>query len=35
LIRLGDHDADFLCCAAVDSLTVVPIQAEPGVLRAS
>jgi 2-phosphosulfolactate phosphatase len=33
LIGLGDHDADFQCCAAVDSLTVVPTQAEPGVLR--
>ncbi len=32
---LGDHDADFSCCAAVDSLEIVPIQAEPGVLRAS
>jgi 2-phosphosulfolactate phosphatase len=35
LIRLGNHDPDFRCCAAVDSLTVVPAQAEPGVLRAS
>jgi len=35
LIRLGDHDADFACCAAVDSLQIVPVQAEPGVLRAS
>ena len=35
LIRLGDHDADFACCAAVDNLQIVPIQAEPGVLRAS
>jgi 2-phosphosulfolactate phosphatase len=34
LIRLGDHDADFACCAAVDSLSLVPFQAEPGVLRA-
>jgi 2-phosphosulfolactate phosphatase len=34
LIGLGDHDADFACCAAVDSLEVVPVQAEPGVLRA-
>jgi len=32
---LGNHDADFACCAAVDSLTIVPVQAEPGVLRAS
>jgi 2-phosphosulfolactate phosphatase len=35
LIGLGNHDADFACCAAVDSLEIVPIQAEPGVLRAS
>ena len=35
LIGLGDHDADFACCSAVDSLQVVPLQAEPGVLRAS
>ena len=35
LIGLGNHDGDFSCCAAVDSLQVVPVQAEPGVLRAS
>jgi 2-phosphosulfolactate phosphatase len=35
LIGLGDHDADFTCCAAVDSLDIVPMQAEAGVLRAS
>ncbi len=35
LIGLGNHDADFACCAAVDSLEIVPIQVEPGVLRAS
>jgi len=35
LIGIGDHDADFACCAAVDSLQVVPLQAEPGVLRKS
>lgn len=35
LINLGDHDADFSCCAAVDSLQLVPFQAEPGVLKAS
>jgi len=35
LIRLGDHDADFACCASVDTLTLVPFQDEPGVLRAS
>lgn len=32
---LGNHDGDFACCSAVDSLTVVPQQGEPGVLRAS
>lgn len=35
LIRLGDHDADFRCCAAVDSLEIVPTQGEPGVLQAA
>jgi 2-phosphosulfolactate phosphatase len=35
LMGLGNHDADFACCAAVDSLAIVPVQAEPGVLRAS
>ena len=35
LIGIGNHDADFACCAAVDSLHVVPLQAEPGVLRRS
>jgi 2-phosphosulfolactate phosphatase len=35
LIAIGDHDADFACCAAVDSLKIVPIQAENGVLRSS
>ena len=34
LIGLGNHDADFACCAAVDTLTIVPTQSEPGVLRA-
>jgi len=34
LIALGDHDADFRCCAAVDSLTIVPTQTSPGVLEA-
>ena len=34
LIALGDHDADFRCCAAVDSLTIVPTQTRPGVLEA-
>ncbi len=35
LIGLGDHSGDFACCSAVDSLSVVPQQLEPGVLRAS
>jgi 2-phosphosulfolactate phosphatase len=35
LIGIGDHDADFACCAAVDNLQIVPLQAEPGVLRKS
>ena len=35
LIGLGNHDADFACCAAVDSLTIVPSQTSPGVLQAS
>ncbi len=35
LIRLGNHDADFQCCAGLDQLAVVPMQAEPGVLRAT
>ena len=35
LIGIGNHDADFACCAAVDSLTIVPCQTSPGVLQAS
>jgi 2-phosphosulfolactate phosphatase len=35
LTSIGNHDADFACCAAVDSLQLVPFQAEPGVLKAS
>ena len=35
LIRLGDHDADFRCCAGLDQLSVVPTQVEPGVLKAA
>jgi 2-phosphosulfolactate phosphatase len=34
LMGLGNHDADFACCAAVDSIQLVPFQAEPGVLMA-
>ncbi len=32
LVGIGDHDADFKCCADLDSLSVVPSQKEPGVL---
>jgi len=35
LIGIGNHDADFACCAAIDTLEIVPFQAEPGVLKAS
>ncbi len=35
LVKLGDHDADFSCCAQLDKLAVVPKQVEPGVLMAS
>ena len=34
LMGLGNHDADFSCCAGLDQLPVVPTQVEPGVLRA-
>lgn len=34
LIRIGNHDADFRCCAGLDQLAVVPTQVERGVLRA-
>ncbi|MYF20845.1 MAG: 2-phosphosulfolactate phosphatase, partial [Synechococcus sp. SB0677_bin_5] len=33
LQRLGNHDADFRCCAAVNSLAVAPTQVRPGVFR--
>lgn len=35
LQRLGDHTADFRCCAEVDVLDIVPVQSEPGVLSRS
>jgi 2-phosphosulfolactate phosphatase len=35
LIGIGNHDADFACCAAVDNLEIVPVQTQPGVLQAS
>ena len=31
---LGDHDADFQCCAQLDQIDVVPTQVKPGVLCA-
>jgi 2-phosphosulfolactate phosphatase len=34
LIGIGNHDADFACCAAVDGLTIVPTQTSPGVIQA-
>ena len=35
LMGIGNHDADFACCAAVDNLTIVPTQTSPGVLQAA
>jgi 2-phosphosulfolactate phosphatase len=35
LIGIGNHDADFACCASVDNLTIVPTQTSPGVLQAA
>ncbi|BEV36399.1 2-phosphosulfolactate phosphatase family protein [Synechococcus sp. M16CYN] len=35
LIRLGNHDADFRCCANIDRLSTVPTQGEPGVLKSA
>ena len=32
---IGDHDADFRCCAGLDQLQVVPTQTQPGVLKAA
>ena len=34
LMRIGNHDADFSCCAGLDQINVVPTQDETGVLRA-
>ncbi len=34
LIGLGNHEADFKCCAALDQLSVVPTQNEFGLLHA-
>ena len=33
LQRLGNHDADFRCCAAINSLAVVPTRTRPGVFQ--
>jgi 2-phosphosulfolactate phosphatase len=35
LIGIGNHDADFACCASVDNLEIVPVQTQAGVLQAS
>jgi len=35
LAALGNHDADFNCCASLDQLSIVPYQSRPGVLSAS
>ncbi len=34
LAGIGNHDNDFACCAELDKLNIVPLQNEPGVLRA-
>ena len=34
LVGLGDHDADFRCCAQLDQIDIVPTQVTPGVLCA-
>tara|TARA_Y100001968_G_C19325346_1_gene701404 strand:+ start:424 stop:1155 length:732 start_codon:yes stop_codon:yes gene_type:complete len=34
LVGLGNHDADFRCCAQLDQIDLVPKQVEPGVLCA-
>lgn len=35
LMCIGNHDDDFRSCSAVDTLQIVPFQAEPGVLKGS
>ncbi|MEB3308344.1 MAG: 2-phosphosulfolactate phosphatase family protein [Cyanobacteriota bacterium] len=35
LIGIGNHDADIACCAAVDSLEIVPYQTLPGLIQAT
>ncbi len=35
LAGIGNHDDDFVCCAALDTLTIVPKQVQSGVLCAS
>ncbi len=35
LSGIGNHDSDFICCAALDELSIVPMQKEIGVLVAS
>ncbi len=35
LTKLGDYEDDFKCCSELDSLDIVPVQVEKGVIRAS
>ena len=35
LTSLGDYEDDFRCCSELDSLDIVPIQVERGIIRAS
>ena len=35
LTSIGDYEDDFKCCSELDCLDIVPIQVEPGVIRAS
>ena len=35
LMGLGNHDADFKCCAELDTLNIVPMQSKKGVLIAA
>nr|AUG32815.1 2-phosphosulfolactate phosphatase [Paulinella longichromatophora] len=35
LAKFGNHDEDFRCCAAVDSLDIVPVQTDIGVIKVS
>ncbi len=35
LVRIGNHDVDFLCCSQLDKINIVPTQREKGVLFSS